>query len=113
LEWLRFFYFETGSKRFQNLVGRPRAHHVSPSPYGELYSYFVDKFWIVQAVLPDGRLQLRTHTGKTHLVNPRDPHLSRARWWRRWLYKNRYREIAELAAQAAVTHSKPSGGASE
>jgi hypothetical protein len=74
----------------------PRAHHVSPSPNGELYSYFVDKFWIVQRVLPDGRLQLGTRTGKTNLIEPGDPHLRRARWWERWLYKNRFREIEAI-----------------
>jgi hypothetical protein len=74
----------------------PRAHHVSPSPSGELYSYFVDKFWIVQSVLPDGHLQLLTRTGKTHLIEPSDPHLRGARWWERWLYKDRFREIEAI-----------------
>src|SRR5688572_17864449 len=74
----------------------PRARNIWPSPNGELYSYFVAKFWIVQAVLPDGRLQLRTRTGKTHVVNPSDPRLRRARWWQRWFYKGRFQAIEAI-----------------
>jgi hypothetical protein len=80
----------------------PRAHNISPSPNGELYDYFVDKFWIVQSVLPDGRLQLRTRTGKTHLVNSSDRRLRRARWWQRWLYRSRFQAIAAITAGAGT-----------
>jgi hypothetical protein len=75
----------------------PRARNVWPSPNGELYSYVVTKFWIVEKILPDGRLQLRTRTGKTHLIEPSDPRLSHASWWQRWLYKNRFQEIEATA----------------
>src|SRR5688572_18369482 len=70
----------------------PRAREVSPAPTGESYSYVVEKFWIVQEVLGDGRLRLRTRRGKQHLVAASDPNLRRARWWHRWLYKDRFRE---------------------
>ena len=79
----------------------PRAHNISPSPHGELYNYFVDKFWIVESVLPDGRLQLRTRTGKTHVINASDPRLRRARWWERWFYNNRFKEIEATVSAAA------------
>lgn len=78
----------------------PRAHEISPSSSGELYSYFVDKFWIVENVLPDGRLQLRTRTGKTHLINQSDPRLRRARLWERWFYKGRFQEIEATVSGA-------------
>jgi hypothetical protein len=71
----------------------PRALEIAPSPNGELYSYFVDKFWIVQAVLPDGRLQLRTRRGKVHHVASSDPKLRRVSWWNRWFYSRRFQEI--------------------
>jgi hypothetical protein len=78
----------------------PRAHNISPSSHGELYNYFVDKFWIVQSVLPDGRLLLQTRTGKTHVINASDPHLRRARWWERWLYNSRFQEIEATVSGA-------------
>jgi hypothetical protein len=71
----------------------PRASNVSPSLHGELYSYFVAKFWIVEEVLADGRLRLRTRRGKTRMIDASDPNLRRATWWQRWIYKYRFREI--------------------
>jgi hypothetical protein len=85
----------------------PRARNISPSPNGELYSYFVPKFWIVQKVLADGRLQVRTRTGKAHLINPSDPRLRHAQWWQRWLYKDRFREIEAMAAGASSGNMSP------
>ncbi len=84
----------------------PRACSISPSPNGDLYSYFVAKFWIVQAVLPDGRLQIRTRTGKMHLIDPNDPNIRRARWWQRWHYKGRFEEI-EATAPGAAEKAEP------
>jgi hypothetical protein len=54
------------------------------------YTYFVVKFWTVQEVCPDGRLMLRTRTGKTHLFNATDPNLKRLNWWNRWFYRRRF-----------------------
>ena len=71
----------------------PRASNVSPAPKGELYSYVVEKFWIVQEVLVDGRLRLRTRGGKSHLIEASDPNLCRVPWWKRWVYKDRFREV--------------------
>jgi hypothetical protein len=71
----------------------PRAVNISPAPKGELYSYFVVKFWIVQNVLIDGRLRLRTRRGKSHLIDASDPNLRRVSWWQRWIYKKRFRRV--------------------
>ncbi len=68
----------------------PRAREVHPSQHGELYSYQVDKFWAVAEVLSDGSLKLVTRTGKQHIVSADDPRLRAARWWERWLYRNRF-----------------------
>jgi hypothetical protein len=105
---MRFAKFTAGDwviyrKLKHSALPGPRAHEITPSPHGELYSYFVNKFWIVQKVLPDGRVQLRTRTGKTHLLNSTDRYLRRARWWERWLYKTRFREIEAKALGVADT----------
>src|SRR5688572_27504712 len=71
----------------------PRASDISPAPNGELYTYLVEKFWIVEEILPDGRLRLRTRRGKSHLVEATDPNLRRVRWWNRWIYRARFREV--------------------
>ena len=71
----------------------PRASSISPAPNGELYSYFVVKFWIVQEVLADGRLRIRTRRSKTHLIDAPDLNLRRVSWLKRWIYKNRFREV--------------------
>jgi hypothetical protein len=69
----------------------PRARDVAPTRNGDGYSYFVVKFWTVEEVLGDGRLKLRTRTGKTHLIAANDPNLRRIGWWNRWKYKWRFR----------------------
>ena len=74
-----------------------RAKEVSPAPAGDLYSYVVEKYWVVVETLPDGRLRLRTRTGKEHVVASNDANLRPARWWERWLRRDRFR-AAEQAA---------------
>ena len=56
----------------------PRARGVSAAPAGEIYSYVVDKFWVVEDRNDDGELRLRTRTGKEHLVDEADPRLRHA-----------------------------------
>jgi hypothetical protein len=82
-------------------VPGPRATKISPTPKGELYSYVVPKYWIVQEVLSDGRLQLRTRRGKIHLIAASDPNLSRVSWWNRWVYKDRFKRIETEANKSA------------
>lgn len=72
----------------------PRAKHVHPAPAGETYSYQVEKFWTVSEVLADGHLVLVTRRGKHHSVDPGDPRLRPARWWERWLYRDRFPLLA-------------------
>ena len=61
-----------------------------PSEKGELYSYTVDKFWVVRAIQHDGRLVLLTRRGKQHTVSPDDPALRRPNFLQRWMYKQRF-----------------------
>ena len=71
----------------------PRAKDVVPATQGEMYVYFVEKYWIVKEVLDDGQLLLRTRRGKQHKVSLNDPGLRRPRWWQRFFFGNRFRAI--------------------
>lgn len=76
-----------------------RAQDIEATPHGELYSYFVEKSWIVERIEPDGRLLLRTRRGKTHLVDPADPDLRRATLWDRLRYRRRFAELRSAPGQ--------------
>ena len=67
-----------------------RAKHIRPAEHGEYYSYEVEKYWIVQDVLPDGKLLLRTRRGKIHEVASNDPQLRLASCWERWFLTSRF-----------------------
>jgi len=68
----------------------PRAQLVDPAPQGELYSYEVEKFWIVLGEQPDGTVELMTRTGKIRHVSAEDTRLRPARWWERWWFRRRF-----------------------
>jgi hypothetical protein len=68
----------------------PRAEDIHPAPRGENYTYQVDKFWVVEEVLPGGKLRLRTRQGKEHEIDAHDPRLHHATWWERLLYRQRF-----------------------
>jgi hypothetical protein len=67
-----------------------RAKSIHPAPHGDDYTYQVDKFWVVAAILDDGKLLLRTRRGKTHDVKVNDPNLRHATWWERLWYGDRF-----------------------
>ena len=69
----------------------PRASHVVGSPKGESYTYTVDKFWVVEKVMPDGKLQMRTSKGKLNIIDRNDPNLKRASLFQRLFWKARFR----------------------
>lgn len=68
----------------------PRAHDIHPAPFGETYQYTVDKYWTVRNVTADGIVELITRRGKIHQVLADDPRLRPARWWERWIYRDRF-----------------------
>ena len=68
----------------------PRAQLVSPAPKGEEYQYWVDKYWVVQDLLENGDVVLRTRRGKTHTIKSTDSQLRRASWWERYLLRKRF-----------------------
>ena len=75
----------------------PRAFRVHASPKGEDYSYVVNKFWVVDQVLGDGTLMIRTRRGKTHQLRANDPSLRHANWFDRWIWRSRFVELESLA----------------
>ena len=76
----------------------PRANGIAPAERGEMYTYFVDKFWVVQEVLAEGRLRVQTRRGKSHLIEASDPNLRRASWWQRWIYRKRFLDVEQSAS---------------
>ena len=67
-----------------------RAAQVIASSKGETYRYIVDKFWVVDEVLADGRLRLVTARGKVHTIDPDDPNLRRPGLLQRLLWRERF-----------------------
>ena len=63
----------------------PRAKNITPSPHGEMYSYEVDKYWIVRQIR-DGEIVLETRRGKSHTVSAGDIRLRKANFWERMFY---------------------------
>ena len=73
----------------------PRAVEVHPAPSGETYSYQVDKFWTVSEVRVDGTVQLVTRRGKQRSVSKDDVRMRHARWWERWMYRDRFPNLSQ------------------
>jgi len=77
-----------------------RAAHVMASTCGETYGYVVDKFWVVEATLPGGRLRLRTARGKIHLLDADDPNLRKPNLVQRLLWRERFRTVEQRLGRA-------------
>ena len=74
----------------------PRARDIRPSKAGEDYTYFLDKLWVVEDILADGRLLVATRRGKRHLVDPDDPHLRRPNILERLRFGSRFPKLEDL-----------------
>jgi hypothetical protein len=68
----------------------PRAKEITPAEKGDTYDYVVEKFWLVADVTEDGKLVLRTRTGKERVVEADDPKVRRASWWERTIFSQRF-----------------------
>ena len=71
--------FKTGTPviyRKDKCSTRPgrRARAVAPTR-GDTYTYYVNKFWLVERRLDDGTLLVRTRRGKQHIVRANNPSL--------------------------------------
>lgn len=85
----------------------PRAQHVVASSKGEKYSYVVDKFWVVESVLPGDQLLMRTRRGKCHQISAEDPNLRRANWFWRLVYRHRFLEVVQRTVRVAGQSVNP------
>lgn len=66
------------------------AEHVRAARSGDDYSYDVKRYWRVEAIEADGRVRVRTRSGKRRVVRAERPALRRARWWERVLYRSKF-----------------------
>ncbi len=84
----------------------PRARDVEPEPMGDDYHYFVDKYWVVEAVTSDGRVSVRTRRGKRHLLKIANRNLRPARWWEKLLFRHRFPNLDALPADPVTVAPK-------
>jgi hypothetical protein len=82
----------------------PRAKNISPSTHGEMYSYEVDKYWVVSQVHQDS-LILETRTGKQHRVAMNDRRLRHPSWWERLFYADRFPRRASAPGRAMANRT--------
>lgn len=75
----------------------PRAHSTAASVQDGVFSYVVDKYWIVVDVCEDGTLEVQTRGGKRHRLHADDPNLRHATWWQRIWNRSRYRQFLKDA----------------
>ena len=75
-----------------------RAQGIRAMPKGDGYSYFVDKFWVVRAVLESGQLIVETRRGKQHVIDQSDPNLRRPTMMQRIRYRDRFAELENRPA---------------
>ena len=73
----------------------PRARKINPNPNGDEYTYLVDKFWVVEELLSNNEMILRTRRGKQHYVSIDDPNLRKANHWERFWYRDRFGTMLE------------------
>jgi hypothetical protein len=76
----------------------PRAKNIHPARLGDMYTYTVEKFWIVAEVREDGTLLLKTRTGKTNLLPGTDQRLRKPTFWERQKYRLRFEAIGKQVA---------------
>ena len=81
----------------------PRAKNISPATHGDMYSYEVDKYWVVSQIHPDS-LILETRTGKQHRVSRSDRRLRHPSWWERLFYADRFTRRAGTAPGRAMAN---------
>lgn len=72
----------------------PRAIDVSAAPNGELYTYSVDKFWVVVGTQDPDEVVLKTRRGKQRTIKAATPRLRHASWWERLLYRSRFPRLS-------------------
>jgi hypothetical protein len=82
----------------------PHAVAIAPAEHGEDYWYFVDKYWTVSQVFDDGSFEIVTRRGKTHRLQPDDPHLRRANLLEQWLHRERFPVLGQVQPAPKERH---------
>lgn len=80
-----------------------RALRVKANTKGETYAYVVDKFWVVDEILDDGTIVLRTARGKRHHIAPDDRNLVRPNLWTRLRWTERFQSVATQKQEPTAT----------
>ncbi|SRR6056297_704686 len=80
-------------KSKQGRAPGPRAQHVTAASKGEDYAYIVDKYWVVEDVLNDGSVLLRTRRGKLNRISADDPGLRKAGLLTRIWQRSRFQAV--------------------
>jgi hypothetical protein len=75
----------------------PRAKEVTPAPFGETYSYLVEKYWTVEDLTGDDHLVATTRTHKHHCLRLDDPNLRKAGWFERLRHWSRFPQVDQPA----------------
>ncbi len=102
-DWAVYRKSKTGSS-----PGR-RASQVVASSKGENYRYVVDKFWVVDEVLADGRVRLVTARGKIHTISVEDPNLRRPGLIQKLLFRERFALVEAGRSRPASQSREPVG----
>lgn len=71
-----------------------RAQNISPSRFGEDYTYVVEKHWIVVAATGD-KITVQTRTGKQHELDANSGCLRHARLWDILFHHRRFPDKSE------------------
>lgn len=79
-----------------------RACEIKANVKGETYAYVVDKFWVVDDVLEDGTIVLKTARGKRHHIAPDDRNLVRPNLWTRLRWTERFLAITDQEQTATA-----------
>jgi hypothetical protein len=73
------------------------AKGVYAAPHGDDYSYYVEEYARVAAVLPEGNLIIHTNTGAQYTLPAEEPMLRRAGWWERLMLRKNFPPCIEIA----------------
>ncbi|MEI8341437.1 MAG: hypothetical protein WCH43_07895 [Verrucomicrobiota bacterium] len=71
-----------------------RAYAIHASAGGDIYSYFVDKYWTVADISGNGQIVAVTRTQKHHFIPLDDPNLRKARLTERLRHSRRWPQLA-------------------
>jgi len=85
----------------------PNAKGVYAAPHGDDYSYYVEEYVKVVAVLPEGKLIVCTRYGTQRALCAEDPMLRRATWWERLLFRKLFKLFPPYTD--IIGHTQPEG----